>query len=142
MVIFDVKTTTPQETHEVAKSLAENVQKGEVIFIEGELGAGKTEFVRGFVLYHDVKLIRSPSFTVVFEHRSKFGFPIYHIDLYRFTGDFLELLERGIIDIFEKKNGIVLVEWADRIEEFYSPDYKVKIERLSDSERHITVEKL
>lgn len=142
MVIFDVETSTPEETREIAKSFAEKVQKGDIVYIEGELGVGKTEFVRGFVLYHCVKLIRSPSFTVVFEHRSKFGFPIYHIDLYRFTGDFIELLERGIIDIFEKKNGIVLVEWADRIEEFYSPDYRVSIQRLKDAKRHIKIEAL
>ncbi len=142
MVIFDVETSTPEETREIAKSFAEKVQKGDIVYIEGELGVGKTEFVRGFVLYHGVKLIRSPSFTVVFEHRSKFGFPIYHIDLYRFTGDFIELLERGIIDIFEKKNGIVLVEWADRIEEFYSPHYRVSIQRPKDAKRRIKIEAL
>ncbi len=141
MVIFDVETSSPDETREIAKQFAEKVKKGDVVFIEGELGAGKTEFVRGFVLYHGIRLIRSPSFTVVFEHMSRFGYPVYHIDLYRFTGDFMELLERGIIDIFEKRNGIVLVEWADRIEDFYRSTYTVKIEIISDAKRRIKIEK-
>ncbi len=139
MVIFDKISESPEETRSIAKEFAKDVKKGEVVFLEGDLGAGKTEFVRGFVAYHGIKSIRSPSFTVVFEHMSKFGYPIYHIDLYRFEGDFIELLERGIVDIFEKKNGIALVEWADRIEEFYTPDYVIKMEHVSDTKRKITI---
>ncbi len=142
MVIFEKISQSPEETRKVAREFAKIVKKGEVVFLEGDLGAGKTEFTRGFVEYHGVKSIRSPSFTVVFEHESKFGYPIYHIDLYRFEGNFIELLERGIIDIFEKKNGIAIVEWADRIEKFYTPDYIIKIEILSNTERKITSRKV
>ena len=142
MVIFEEVSHSPEKTRQIAREFAKVVKKGDVVFLEGDLGAGKTEFVRGFVTYHGIKSIRSPSFTVVFEHKSRFGYPIYHIDLYRFEGNFMELLERGIIDIFEKKNGIALVEWADRIEEFYTPDYIVKIQHLSDTERKITALKI
>ncbi len=142
MVIFDEVTHSSEETHELAQQFARKVKVGSTVFIEGELGAGKTEFVRGFVVYHGIDLIRSPSFTVVFEHKSKYGYPIYHIDLYRFEGNFMELLERGIIDIFEKEDGIVLVEWADRVEKFYKSDFRVKINRLSETDRQIVIEQL
>jgi len=142
MVIFEKITESPLETQRIAQEFAKDVLKGDIVFLEGELGAGKTEFVRGFVSYHGIRSIRSPSFTVVFEHWSKFNYPIYHIDLYRFEGDFIELLERGIIDIFEKKDGIVLVEWADRLKGFYTPDYLVEMEHISPHQRKITVKKI
>lgn len=142
MVVYETISKSPHETRDVGREFAKSVKKGEVIFLEGSLGAGKTEFVRGFAFYHGIKSIRSPSFTVVFEHISKYGFPIYHIDLYRFEQSFIELLERGIIDIFEKKDGIVLIEWADRIENFYTPNYIVKIKHLSENERKITIERV
>ncbi len=141
MVISDIVSKSADETRKIGKEFAKIVKKGEVVFLEGNLGAGKTEFVRGFVEYHGIKDIKSPSFTVVFEHQSALGFPIYHIDLYRFEGGYIELLERGIIDLFEKRDGIALVEWADRIEGFYMPQYIVKLLHLSERERRIRIEK-
>ena len=98
----------------MACKLAASFISGDVVILKGDLGAGKTTFVRALAEARgvDESLINSPSYTLVNEYSG--NPPIFHIDLYR-LGDVSELTEIGWDD-FLSRDGIVLVEWGERAE--------------------------
>ena len=100
------------ETIALARKLAASFVSGDVVILKGELGAGKTTFVRGLAVACgiDENMISSPSYTFVNEYGGQP--PLYHIDLYRMS-DISELTEIGWDD-FISREGIVLVEWGER----------------------------
>jgi tRNA threonylcarbamoyladenosine biosynthesis protein TsaE len=100
------------ETIALARKLAASFVGGDVVILKGELGAGKTTFVRGLAAACgiDENMISSPSYTFVNEYGGQP--PLYHIDLYRMS-DVSELTEIGWDD-FLSREGIVLVEWGER----------------------------
>jgi tRNA threonylcarbamoyladenosine biosynthesis protein TsaE len=100
------------ETIALARKLADSFLSGDIVILKGELGSGKTTFVRGLAAARgvDENLISSPSYTFVNEYGGQP--PIYHIDLYRMS-DISELTEIGWDD-FISRDGIVLVEWGER----------------------------
>lgn len=134
-------TKSVEETEEIAKSLAKSIQNGkaELIAMYGDLGVGKTAFVRGLasVLAPNAR-IKSPTYTIVNEHKGE-GLPLYHFDMYRIE-DEDELYSIGFFDYLQK--GICVIEWSENIEEFIPKDaYKVTIERTEkENERMITIE--
>ena len=101
-----------QETVALARKLAASFVSGDVVILKGDLGSGKTTFVRALAEARgvDESLINSPSYTLVNEYAG--NPPIYHIDLYR-VGDISELTEIGWDD-FLSRDGIVFVEWGER----------------------------
>jgi tRNA threonylcarbamoyladenosine biosynthesis protein TsaE len=103
-----------QETIALARKLAASFISGDVVILKGDLGAGKTTFVRALAEARgiDESQINSPSYTLVNEYSG--NPPIFHIDLYR-LGDVSELTEIGWDD-FLSRDGIVLVEWGERAE--------------------------
>ena len=85
--------------------------------MEGELGTGKTTFVKGFSKALGVKeKVLSPTFVLIHRHKiEKSGFKkLYHIDAYRLKSG-KDLLKLGVREIFENPENIVLIEWADRV---------------------------
>jgi len=111
--LYTVKTNSEQETMQLAKKLALLLKAGDVITLEGDLGAGKTTFTKGLAQGLGVKrTVSSPTFTIIKEYRGEL--PLYHMDVYR--------LEHSDEDIgFEEYfhgNGITVIEWAQFIEEF------------------------
>ncbi len=130
-----------QQTYRIAEGFANAIKEGEVVFVKGEMGAGKTEFIRGMLLFWHIDMVKSPSFVTVIRHMNKYGRVFYHIDLYRINS-FLEILERGIFDIMEKRDGIVLLEWPERIEAQIKPDYLVLISFLGKTKRRIKIQKI
>lgn len=98
------------ETRSAGATIAAVAQPGSVYALDGDLGCGKTEFVRGFVNHYDSSIIvRSPSFSIVNIYQTP-EFPVYHFDFYRLA-DAAELFEIGFDDYINSE-GICLIEWA------------------------------
>jgi tRNA threonylcarbamoyladenosine biosynthesis protein TsaE len=114
-----VTSTSAVETRSFAASVAARARPGEVYALVGPLGAGKTEFVRGFVrrLSSDVP-VRSPSFTLLNIYRTP-EFPVYHFDFYRLNAA-AELTEVGLAEYLGGE-GVCLIEWADMFAEELPP---------------------
>jgi tRNA threonylcarbamoyladenosine biosynthesis protein TsaE len=100
-----------ERTHELGRALGELAQAGDVVLLEGELGAGKTAFTQGIGLGLGVDAtINSPTFTILKEYRGRL--PLYHFDLYRLDEPD-ELFELGFEDYFHGE-AVCVVEWAER----------------------------
>ena len=126
------------ETEALGERLAKCLRAGAVVALYGDLGAGKTAFVRGMARGLDIReSVSSPTFTIVNEYP---GDPaLFHFDMYRLKNA-EELYGIGWEDYLDR-NGICVTEWSERIEEALPEDaVRVTISRLSDSERSIRVE--
>ena len=133
-----VKTNSEAETEALGERLAKCLRAGAVVALYGDLGAGKTAFVRGMARGLDIReSVSSPTFTIVNEDP---GDPaLFHFDMYRLKNA-EELYGIGWEDYLDR-NGICVTEWSERIEEALPEDaVRVTISRLSDSERSIRVE--
>ncbi|MDR6120605.1 tRNA threonylcarbamoyladenosine biosynthesis protein TsaE [Bacillus sp. SLBN-46] len=109
---FEWKTTNSEETSNLAERLAQLLQPGDVIALEGDLGAGKTTFTKGLAKGLQVKkTVNSPTFTIIKEYNGRL--PLYHMDVYRVADAFEDL---GFDEYFEG-DGVTVVEWAHLIEE-------------------------
>jgi tRNA threonylcarbamoyladenosine biosynthesis protein TsaE len=108
-----------QETRSIAMEFAGKLRGDEKICLIGPFGSGKTTFVRGFVSAFglDSRKVQSPTFTLVREYGKRKK--IYHVDLYRLEKE-SEIFEAGIHELLGTDE-LVLIEWADRLENF-SPD--------------------
>ena len=105
---------SPSETIRIGKTIGSSLQAGDVVALMGELGAGKTQFIKGLAQGIGVgksAYVSSPSFTLINEYKGKI--PFYHIDLYRLEEE-KEAEELGLEEYFYGE-GITAIEWADRI---------------------------
>jgi tRNA threonylcarbamoyladenosine biosynthesis protein TsaE len=130
-------TRSENETADVARELAVVLTAGDVILLSGNLGAGKTAFVRGLAtgLGIDPEDVSSPTFTLVHEYRGG-RLTLYHADLYRLeriATDDLGLEEMGVSD------GVLAIEWPDRLAHALPGAREVQIEIVDDTSRRITV---
>ncbi|RMG57379.1 MAG: tRNA (adenosine(37)-N6)-threonylcarbamoyltransferase complex ATPase subunit type 1 TsaE [Deltaproteobacteria bacterium] len=134
-------THSPEETRAVARRLAAGLAPGDVVSLEGDLGAGKTEFVRGVVELFGLdgeRTVTSPTFTIINVYEGTV--PIYHIDLYRLEGTYDELENAGVLECVSDGEGISLVEWGERaILELPSNTIRVILIHLGETEREIRV---
>ncbi len=104
------------ETRALGEALGRNAQPGDVLLLEGGLGAGKTELVRGLARgLGCVGEVRSPTFNLVHIHETG-RLPLYHLDLYRIDAP-EELLELGLDDVFSA-GSVAAVEWSERLADF------------------------
>lgn len=109
--IMKVQSNSLKQSREYGAHIAAVCAPGDVIGLIGELGAGKTEFVRGFVdCLNDNAGVRSPSFSLVNSYETP-AFPVHHFDFYRLSSD-EELVEIGFEEYIDG-NGVCLIEWAD-----------------------------
>ena len=119
-------TKTPAETERLAADFAKTLKPGAVLLLIGDLGSGKTTFVKGLAKGLKIPkevLIHSPSFTLINEYPGEI--PLYHVDLYRLE-NLREIEELGIEDYFGR-GGVVAIEWADRAPQFW-PHHAVEID--------------
>jgi tRNA threonylcarbamoyladenosine biosynthesis protein TsaE len=131
-------THSEEETQRVAREFAATLRPGDVVLLTGNLGAGKTVFTRGLAagLGVDPEDVSSPTFTIVHEYRGP-RLTLYHADLYRLeraaTED-LGLEEMGV------KDGVLVIEWPDRLTHAIPGSRSVLIEMVDDQSRRLTIE--
>jgi len=101
------------ETEAIGETLGKLVVPPFVVALFGDLGSGKTTFVRGFAkgLGVPIEAVRSPSFTLVNQYEGRVK--LYHIDLYRLD-DISELIPLGFTDIMSEEDAVCVIEWAER----------------------------
>jgi tRNA threonylcarbamoyladenosine biosynthesis protein TsaE len=107
-----VRTSTPEATERAGAELAARLRPGDVVLVSGELGAGKTTFVRGALRALGVEgPVTSPTFVVGIAYEGRAG-PLAHLDLYRLGGIGDE--DPGLLDPFFAPGTIAFVEWPER----------------------------
>ena len=123
--VFD--STSPEETYRIAATFFDELRIGNVVVLEGDLGVGKTEFVRAICRCLKVTdIVTSPTFTLINQYDSDIT-NIYHIDLYRIKNRD-ELLELGFVELFADNNSIFFIEWAENSFSLIpNIDYKISI---------------
>ena len=139
--LFSVVTKNESETMAVGEALAKTVGKSVVFTLEGDLGAGKTHFVKGFVKgIGSNSLVTSPTFTLLNVYEGG-KVPVYHFDMYRLTS-LEEAEELGFNEYFDLKtlDGICMVEWPSNVEGLINcPHIEIRIEKLEGEKRKITL---
>jgi len=131
-------TQSETETHGLARELSLTLKAGDVLLLSGDLGSGKTTFVRGLAegLGIDPDDVSSPTFTLLHEYRGG-RLTLYHADLYRLdktATDDLGLEETGVRD------GVLAIEWPDRLSHDIPGATVVRLEVVDDAFRRITIE--
>lgn len=134
-----ITSNSEQETRAIASALAMDLAMGTVLLLSGDLGAGKTAFVRGLAegLGIDADEVTSPTFTLVHEYRGG-RLPLIHVDLYR--------LDRAVLDEIGLDQdlaavGVVAVEWAERMARNIPGAVRVSIADAGDDRRTIVIER-
>jgi tRNA threonylcarbamoyl adenosine modification protein YjeE len=129
-------TEGEEETSAAGERIAAGLQPGDVVLLYGDLGAGKTAFVRGMARALGVPPadVTSPTFTLIQEYLSSRG-TLHHVDLYRLTPD--EVDDLGLEELIE--SGVVAVEWPDRWRARPDDATEVRIEHRGDDRRHIAI---
>lgn len=127
--LFNVITESPEATEELGARLARLMLESgsslpRFVALYGDLGSGKTAFVRGYTSFVAPKAtVRSPTFTIVNEYRGG-SVPVFHFDMYRITGED-DLYSIGFDDYVD--SGVCLTEWSENIE-FALPDEYIRVE--------------
>ena len=128
------------ETKEFASAFAKILKPGMIVLLKGDLGAGKTTFVKEVVAALNSKdLVTSPTFTLLNTYDA--GFPVYHFDMYRLESA-EEAMNVGFEEYFDKNtlDGVCFVEWPDNVDGLINDiDYIVEITKDSDTRRTILV---
>lgn len=132
-----VVTRNADETQRLARDVSATLSPGDCVALRGELGAGKTCFVRGLVqgLGGDPRSVSSPTFMLLNVYDTPRG-SVYHLDAYRVSGpgDFDAI---GFDELLRQR-GIVVIEWPERVEALLPPRrIEVRFESLSENERRI-----
>ena len=132
-------THSETETEALGREFAQGLPAGAVAALYGELGSGKTAFVRGMARGLGLNcVVNSPTFTIVNEYEGGEK-PLFHFDMYRLGGAD-ELFDIGWED-YLARGGVCAVEWSENVPgAFEGDEYTVRFRKLSDTEREITIE--
>lgn len=132
-------TASESETADLAAALARGFAGGEVVLLSGELGTGKTAFVRGLArgLGVDPDEVASPTFVLLTRYPGRLF--LHHADLYRLRGDGDEH-ELGLAEL-PGPSGVLAVEWAERLrDERWPKAIRVRLEHAGEERRHVRIE--
>lgn len=130
---YTIKTNSVEETQEIARKIGKWVSSGMILTLEGDLGAGKTTFTKGFAKGLDItRNVNSPTFNIIKEYQGRI--PLYHMDVYRLEGGSDDI---GLDD-YLFGNGVCVVEWASLIEDLLPEErLDIKIYREGENQRRI-----
>lgn len=138
--MLELITNSEEETIELAKKVAKQLDKNSIIVLTGDLGSGKTKFTEGILTYYGLENeISSPTFTLVNEYNTT-NFNIYHFDVYRLA-DEDEFFAIGGEEYFEK--GACIIEWGEMIERILPKNYikfSFSKDEECDNKRYIKIE--
>jgi tRNA threonylcarbamoyladenosine biosynthesis protein TsaE len=137
-VIRTFVTKSEEETVEAGRQLAASLGADSVVLLLGDLGAGKTAFVRGLAegLGASPADVSSPTFTLIQEYRSG-RIPLLHVDLYRLNNP-QEVEELGLEEL--GNGAVVAIEWAEKLPRTPPGAVSVSLEHLGEGERRVTIE--
>ena len=131
-------TTSPEETEAVGAALGRVLKPGTVLAYTGDLGAGKTAFTRGLAKgLGATDRVTSPTYTIVNEYLSG-RLPLFHFDMYRLSSAD-DLWDIGWEDYLER-GGICAVEWSENVEAALEAPLWVRLTKLDENTRRITIE--
>ena len=132
-------SNSPAETEAIGRQIAEEIGVGSVLALKGDLGSGKTLFVKGVVNGLGSSAdVTSPTFTILHEYRGG-RLPVYHFDLFRVENP--QALARLGLDDYFFGDGISVIEWADRFPEFVPEQARwIFFEIKSETDRAIRIQ--
>jgi tRNA threonylcarbamoyladenosine biosynthesis protein TsaE len=132
-------SNSPAETEQLGRDFARKIDKGDVIALRGDLGSGKTQFVKGVVAALGSNAeVTSPTFTLIHEYNGG-RLPIYHFDFFRVEDR--QSAERLGLDEYFFDDGVCLIEWADKFAELVPENAKwISFETRSEHKRAITIQ--
>ncbi|MEK7615308.1 MAG: tRNA (adenosine(37)-N6)-threonylcarbamoyltransferase complex ATPase subunit type 1 TsaE [Patescibacteria group bacterium] len=138
------RSNTPEQTKKIAAEVAQTLKAGDVLFLEGNLGSGKTTFVQGLVeAFRYDGPVRSPTFAIMNVYPTSHPTiqKIVHVDLYRLA-DASELRTLALEECLEDPNALVIVEWPHLLEPLIKKPYtKITFAFLENEARLLTIEK-
>lgn len=125
-------TRSAEETRALGARLAAEARPGDRLALIGPLGAGKTQFAKGFARGLGVTaVVNSPSFTLMAEHEGRLR--LFHLDLYRLSGD-EDALAAGLLDE-RQSEGVTLIEWAERLADAVDAErLEVRVEPIAGTD--------
>jgi tRNA threonylcarbamoyladenosine biosynthesis protein TsaE len=137
--VTTITTHSESETIAAGRDFAKTLAPGSIVLLSGDLGAGKTAFVRGMAegLGIDPGDVTSPTFTLIQEYRSG-RLPLYHVDLYRLQS--IEVDDLGL-DEMTIGGGVTAIEWPDRLPRPFEEAIHVRIDYGDDTTRTISIYK-
>ena len=135
-----IKINNQKETERLASEFMINCKGGDRIILNGNLGSGKTFFVKAALATVGISDVNSPSFAIVNEHRNNFH--IYHFDFYRLKSS-SELFEIGWQDYLNNEESILFIEWGNRLPSVLPAErVEINIKLMSGTKREFSFDKL
>ena len=130
---MEVKVNSILETEKLAKDFASSLKLGDVVLLNGDLGAGKTTFTQFVFKYLGVEdVVTSPTFAILRTYKGKFV--LHHFDTYRITTE--EAIEAGFDEILQDKNSVIFIEWGENISPLLpSNPIKINIKYVDENTR-------
>jgi len=136
----ELVTSSPEETFELGRAIATGLTGPAILLLSGDLGAGKTVLAKGIAAGLDIDPadVTSPSFTIINVHQGRLR--LYHVDLYRLGGS--ACADLGLEEIFDDPNGVVVIEWAERLPSAPNRGTRIDIEYVNENSRKILISSL
>ncbi|MBQ2408924.1 MAG: tRNA (adenosine(37)-N6)-threonylcarbamoyltransferase complex ATPase subunit type 1 TsaE [Bacilli bacterium] len=134
---YKYTTRSEMDTVQLAQNFESEKFPNMIICLNGDLGSGKTMFTKGFANALGIKeTITSPTFTIIKEYEDG-EMPLYHMDVYRLDGAY-----EGIgIEEYYKKNGVVIIEWANTVKDILPKErLDIKFSVIDENKRILTIE--
>lgn len=133
------QTQSAEETFALGKELGEQLRGGEILLLDGPLGAGKTVFVKGLAsaLGLDPEDVTSPSFTLVNPYAGRL--PLFHIDLYRLDEGAAAANAVDLEELLSDERAVVVIEWAERLGQYPLPANVWRVAIAGDGEELRTI---
>jgi tRNA threonylcarbamoyladenosine biosynthesis protein TsaE len=141
MQIKDIISNSEFDSVKFAEELVKFFKKGDIVALVGNLGSGKTFFVKKFCEALEINVASSPSFSIINEYQSLNGVMIYHFDFYR-VKSVNELIDIGFYEYINNRSSISFIEWANLFPQILpKKKYEVRFEILNELSRKISLHK-
>lgn len=133
-------SSSEAETEEIGRAIASDLKNGDFLAMYGEMGSGKTVFMRGFVgALVPEALVSSPTYAILNVYEGD-NITVNHFDMYRVTSED-DLYSTGYEEVIQ--NGITVCEWSENIEEFLPPSYwRLEFVKESENSRKLILERI